>query len=77
MPKIVEIEVKPFGRVSLNVWPAMTDNETKVFCEVQNNPFVPLVNAISSDARALGLALIEAADAAERAAAGIKSKGEA
>jgi hypothetical protein len=71
---IVEIEIRPYGRVSLNVWGAITDDETKVFAEVQNNPFVPLVNANTKAARDFANAILQAADAADRAAEGLKKR---
>lgn len=68
--------LRPFGRVSLNIWGAITDDVTRVFCEVQSNPFVPLVSANTNEARQFAEAIIQACDSAERAARTLREPPE-
>lgn len=69
----VQLTVRPFGAIALNVWGAITDDVTRVFCEVENNPFVPLVSADTRGARQFAEAVLQACDSAERAAESLRN----
>lgn len=75
----VILEVKPFGRIELEIRGAVIAGETaggdsrgSVSCEVLGSIFVPVVSASPAHVRAFGEALIETADAIERAIAGLR-----
>lgn len=73
----VILDVTPFGRIELEIRGALIaggkpDPQTRVSVEVKNNVFVPVVSSSAAYARAFGEALIETADALERAVAGLR-----
>jgi hypothetical protein len=67
----VPLEVYPYGSFVLEIYPAITDNQVKVFAIVRDNPFTPIVHATTEQARRFANAILEAADAGDRAARGI------
>ena len=71
----VVLDLKPFGKVELRVYGGVISEGTErrgvAYAEVLNTPFVPIVSASSAHARAFGQALIETADALDRAIEGL------
>lgn len=72
----ITIEIRPFGVVTLKIWPALISDQQIVFAEVQDNPLCPLVSTTAEDAKAFGLALVREADSALAAAQGIQNKAQ-
>lgn len=68
--RFIEAEIRPFGRVTIEIYPALVDDELRIYAQVADNPFVPLVSAGGKDARAFAQMILEAVEAGERAQGG-------
>jgi len=70
MSRKISIDVHPYGKVEIEVYAALINDELKVCTVIADYIFLPIVSASVSDARNFAKALLESADAAERAEAG-------
>ena len=70
MSRKISIDVHPYGKVEIEVYAALINDELKVCTVIADYIFLPIVSASVSDARNFAKALLESADAAERAQAG-------
>jgi hypothetical protein len=77
--RTIVLDVEPFGHLEIEIRGAIVaggesdpGTRARIFAEVKSNPFVPVVRVNAIQARAFGYALLEVADALERAMEGIR-----
>lgn len=66
-PKVYE--VRPYGAQTIEVWGAVVNGQPRVAATIPDNFLISTVAMSSAEARAFAADIIEAAEAAERAAA--------
>lgn len=72
--QIEQFEIRPYGKQLIRVWGAIVDGKARVAAELPDNFLLSAVSMGTEDARRFAQQIIEACEAAERAAQGIGAK---
>jgi hypothetical protein len=66
--QIEQYEIRPYGKQLVRVWGAVVNGAPKVAAELPDNMLLSCVSMVTTDARRFAKQILDACDAAERAA---------